>query len=60
MSETFYTPKHISGAMSLRKPQIESLNVLDKILSSINSSQSLEEKLETVNPFAFSRVKGYT
>ena len=56
MSETFYSPAHISGAMSLRKPQIESLNVLDKILSCVSpnsgvdstslDSTSLHEKLQ--------------
>ena len=51
MSETFYSPAHISGAMSLRKPQIESLKVLDKILSCVSpnsslDSTSLHEKLQ--------------
>ena len=34
--------------MSLRKPQIESLNVLDNILNHVNLSQNLEEKLNAV------------
>ena len=57
MSDTFYTPEHISRTMSLRKPQTASLNVLDKILNDISSLSSslstlkekiLEEKLNTV------------
>ena len=45
---TLYTVSHISGAMSLRKPQIESLTALDKILSSISPNQTLAERLEIV------------
>ena len=48
MNETFYTTSHISGAMSLRKPQADSLNVLDKILSRVSTSLENDEKLATV------------
>ena len=48
MNETFYTTSHISGAMSLRKPQADSFNVLDKILSRVRTSLENDEKLATV------------
>lgn len=46
-----YTTEYISGVMSLRDPQEESLNILEKIVSSINFSKSmnLEKSLETVH-----------
>lgn len=31
-----YTTEYISGVMSLRKPQAESLKILDKIMGSVN------------------------
>ena len=49
-NETFYTVSHIGGAMSLRKPQIDSLVVLDKVLSCVDllDSKPLDDKLKAV------------
>lgn len=48
---TLYTVSHISGAMSLRKPQIDSLIVLDKILNCVSllkNDEPIDDKLEAV------------
>ena len=39
-----YTTDYISGAMSLRKPQTKSLEILDKILNNVTPSKSLDLK----------------
>ena len=46
-----YTPEYISGVMSLRKPQSESLNILDNIICKTNliENQNLEESLKVIN-----------
>lgn len=46
-----YTPEYISGIMSLRKPQSESLNILDNIIKKTNliEHQDLEKSLKTIN-----------
>ena len=45
-----YTVEYLSGAMSLRKPQKESLSILDEILNAINLKKgiNLDEALEKV------------
>ena len=46
-----YTPGYISGVMSLRKPQSESLNILDNIINKTNliENQNLDESLKIIN-----------
>jgi len=46
-----YTTNYISGVMSLRKPQEESLVILDKILNAVHLEKSMNQKqaLETVH-----------
>lgn len=46
-----YTPEYISGVMSLRKPQSQSLNILDNIICKTNlvEYQNLEESLKIIN-----------
>ena len=48
---TLYTVSHISGAMSLRKPQTDSLIVLDKILNCVSllkNDEPIDDKLKAV------------
>lgn len=49
-----YTTDYISGVMSLRKPQEDSLKLLEKIINSItlNKSMDLKTALETVHSIA--------
>ena len=46
-----YTTEYISGVMSLRKPQAESLKILDKIMVSVNLAKNadLNSNLSIVN-----------
>lgn len=46
-----YTTEYISGVMSLRTPQEDSLKILDAIMSEVNLSKDrkLEEKLSDIN-----------
>lgn len=46
-----YTTEYISGVLSLRKPQAESLQILDKIVSSVNLNKNadLNSNLSIVN-----------
>ncbi len=46
-----YTTEYISGVLSLRKPQAESLQILDKIVSSVNLNKKadLSSNLSIVN-----------
>ncbi len=46
-----YTTENISGMMSLRKPQLESLKILDNIIRKTNlfEHQNLEESLKIIN-----------
>lgn len=46
-----YTTEYISGVMSLRKPQAESLKILDKIMGSVNLAKNadLNSNLSIVN-----------
>ena len=46
-----YTTEYISGVMSLRKPQAESLKILDKIMGSVNLAKNadLSSNLSIVN-----------
>lgn len=39
-----YTTEYISGVMSLRKPQIKSLEILDNILNNVTPSKNLDLK----------------